>query len=512
MTSPSEEGPCPICGATGACRQAPGGSLPPESHRPRLIEEGDAERRETLRRAISDAQRASLGCSTHKCASTMPQTPTVEQKAHLDRRAAIADREVKKGLVGPLPEGVARKGVRVNHWKGTKKRRAKPLDGAAAWPIEWYLRDGYVLGDVAMASERWRRELKRISLCGSQSNPRWAAMKRRDGKIACGPKQCHSKGHKNCRPFNGSTGMRSECMERINSLDPTTLLTLTDRNAAVTPKWRDLRHLSAGKRLARFFNLWGKAWGRPAYVWAKECHKSGCPHFHIVIKGGWRTAQVSFEVDEEKDQLTLLAPKVELKQVEEWWKIVGGGWSVRWEHIRTNAYYIAKYIDTNHNADERTRALIFHNKLRDWGSSKGIKRPASTLPVWHIEEGSKEECQEKAREWEEALRGHEMSVAANSQDGYKGLNISKLWRCDFGRKHTKDTDTPVARRRPLHLLVVRRMRACLRRVDGVTRRRLNRKVLVQKSMRLEGRLLYQMVQEVADGLARKNRCQKTEKR
>lgn len=343
------------------------------------------QRRATGRRAMSEALVASLDSSTHKCASTSADQPSVEELAARKRTAARVILNSKRRLVGPLPQGVSRVVRRHNPWKAPTKRRARPLDGAAPWPIEWYLRPGHVLGDVAEASDRWKKELARVQTCGKPSARTWVAGRRRDGKMMCGPAQCHSRRHKNCRPHAAN--------ERIEELEPVTLLTLTDRNRCVTAPWLDMRHLSIGKRLGRFFNLWGKAWGRPSYVWVKESHESGAPHIHIVLRDSFKSSIVQYEFDETKDKLTLLAPRADAKKVEEWWRTCGGGFSVRWEALRENGHYITGYLNSQLNVTPRVAALCHYNKLRDWGSSKGIKRKRSMLKVWDMKRGTREVCE-----------------------------------------------------------------------------------------------------------------------
>lgn len=343
-------------------------------------------RKSQLREAIGAAAPAALDGSTHKCASTLLGTLPQEADAWKKACEARPNRKKRVATVGPLREGQERERIAANVFKVTMPPRGSNLGGAEPWPVERYLKPGFLMGDVAMNSRKWAKEKLRVLQCGQKESDRWLAGRRRDNKTFCSPVQCHSKRHKNCRV--------TAINERIDELQPVTMLTLTDRNSCADEEWKDLRHLTMPKRLARFWNMWGKDWGRPSYVWCKECHESGFPHVHAVLRQCFEVGRFVTTMKDGKEVEKLRASVEEEEQIASWWKLCGGGWSVQWEMIEKTGHYIAGYLNSQVNVDERRAALIYRNKLRDWGSSKGIRRPRSMLKVWETVRGSREKAEQ----------------------------------------------------------------------------------------------------------------------
>jgi hypothetical protein len=175
------------------------------------------------------------------------------------------------------------------------------------------------------------------------------------------------------------------------------MLTVTDRNREKSEEWVDLRHLASGKRISRFFNLWDKKWGRPKYLWVKECHVSGHPHIHILLNFSLCGPGLREWVNPNTGKTSILSSLEWEEEIAELWKICGGGYNVRLEKLKGNGAYIAKYPDAQHSTTERIQALIHYNKLRDWGCSKGLKRQKRSDTRWRTKRAPKDE----AKKWEE---------------------------------------------------------------------------------------------------------------
>lgn len=284
--------------------------------------------------------------------------------------------------------------------------KGKRKDGRRALERQMsaYLKNGVMYSADSMKHPRWEKRKQKVALCGTDASSSWHSGKRGDGKVFCGPAPCHAKEHTKCRP--------SEAADRINELEPITLLTLTDRRKCFGKHVRDARLLTNGKRLKRFFGLLRKRFGPFAYVWVLELHQSGFPHVHIVLDIGLPSSEVSFEFHgpscacdkctlsemEAKESLTLLAGRSVQREISAMWRICGGGWNVRWELLQKDGRYIEKYLDDTASHPEDVRALLAINKIRSWSCSKGLKRPVSRYPLWHYKRGKPEAAVELARE------------------------------------------------------------------------------------------------------------------
>jgi hypothetical protein len=160
--------------------------------------------------------------------------------------------------------------------------------------------------------------------------------------------------------------------------------------------------------LDRFLALLRKHYGSFKYLWVKEVHQDGNPHVHLLMSCDLPACEPALSLVVQKgNETTTFVDALNQQVVSRYAMSCGFGYNVRWERLRKDGKYVAKYLQKQEKNDPSLNALIAMNKLRDWSCSKGLKPPRTELEYWFYERGKEEmvdaHFQATAEEAREAL-------------------------------------------------------------------------------------------------------------